>query len=301
LKLTILGTGSATPSLIRHPSAQILSHENSIYLIDCGEGTQLQLLKHGIKISKLKYIFISHLHGDHYFGLIGLISSLNLARRRESLTVFGPKGLDEILTIQLKYSDTQLHFKLDFVSIDTNTTNSILETSTLKVTTIPLKHRIPCSGFLFETKRAVRNIIKSKIPIGISHLEIIQLKNGEDVYFSDGKIKYKMKQMTFIKHDIQKYAYCSDTIYDEKIIEQIRNVDLLYHEATFKNDLVERAHTTYHSTAEQAAIIAQKAEVTKLLIGHFSSRYHDLSENLQEALPFFNNTEIALEGNEYEI
>jgi ribonuclease Z len=300
LNLTILGTGSATPILLRNPSAQVLSNEYESYLIDCGEGTQNQLIKYKIKTNKIKHIFISHLHGDHFFGLIGLLSSFNLAHRTEPLTIFGPKGLDDIITIQLKYSGTFLHFKLTFTAINTTIDEVIVENEIIKITTIPLIHRIPCCGFLFEKKPKNRNIIKGKINEHFSIEEIKQLKEGKNVLHEDLSIKYSVETHTKA-HSSAKYAYCSDTAFNEQIIPQIEKVDLLYHEATFKEDLIGRAAVTFHSTAMQAAKIAKSANVNKLLIGHFSSRYIDLDENLAEAKSIFTNTEIAIEGNQYEI
>jgi ribonuclease Z len=301
LKLIILGSGSATPSLLRNPSAQILNEADQNYLIDCGEGTQIQLIKYKIKIHKIKNIFISHLHGDHYFGLIGLISSMNLAQRKEPLTIFGPKGLDEIITIQLKYGQSNLHFKLDFVAINCTSALKIFENEFLDVTAFPLNHRIPCFGYLFSQKGKPRNLIKEKLPIDISVDEILKLKNGENVLDEIGRVKFNYLQMTTQQTYPKKYAYCSDSAYYENIIDTIKNADILYHEATFKEDLINRATFTHHSTAKQAAKIAHLANVKKLIIGHFSSRYHDLSENLEEAKATFTNTMLAIDGESYEI
>jgi ribonuclease Z len=301
LKVTIIGTGSATPSLLRNPSAQLLSDDHETYLIDCGEGTQNELIKLKVKVNKIKNIFISHLHGDHYFGLIGLISSLNLSHRTEPLTIFGPKGLDEIITIQLKYAGTSLHFKLEFIAIDTETEYVIIDNEHITVSTIPLIHRIPCCGFLFYEKPKKRNIIKEKLPSNITIDEIITLKNGVNVYNIDNSVKYYFNELTLESSGPKKYAYCSDTAYSEKIVSQIAKVNLLYHEATFKEDLLHRAYSTQHSTAKQAAKIAKLANVGKLLIGHFSSRYHNLSENLLEAKEVFENTELAIEQQVYEV
>jgi ribonuclease Z len=299
LKVTILGAGSATPSLLRNPSAQLLTDDHESYLIDCGEGTQFQLLKLKAKTNKIKNIFISHLHGDHFFGLIGLISSFNLAHRTESLTIFGPKGLDEIITLQLKYASTFLHYKVTFVEVDTTLSYELINNEHITVSTIPLDHRIPCCGFLFFQKPKLRNLIKDKLPIGISVNEMLLLKEGKNVLNSDNTIKYNYKTLTLEPSSSKKYAYCSDTGYLENIVEIIKDADILYHEATFKTDLLERAKFTHHSTAAQAGEIAKLANAKKLLIGHFSSRYIDLDENLEEAKSVFNNTEIAMEGETY--
>ncbi|MES2795476.1 MAG: ribonuclease Z [Bacteroidota bacterium] len=301
MKVTILGSGSATPSLLRNPSAQVLSDDYENYLIDCGESTQIQLIKAKIKTNKIKNIFISHLHGDHYFGLIGLISSFNLSHRTESLTIFGPKGLDEIITLQLKYAGTSLIYPLTFFELNTLEANLILETEHLTVYTIPLYHRIPCCGFLFKEKPKERKIIKEKIPVNATFEEIVLLKKGVDVLNFDQSVKYYYKDFTYEPIQNKIYAYCSDTAYNETIAEQIKGCHLLYHEATFRQDLLDRATSTNHSTAKQAGKIAQLAMAEKLLIGHFSSRYHDLSDNLLEAREIFENTQIALEGETYTI
>lgn len=299
MNITILGSGSATPSLLRNPSAQIVADNHENYLIDCGEGTQFQLIRCNIKVNKIKNIFISHLHGDHYFGLIGLISSMNLSHRTEPLTLYGPKGLDQIITIQLKYANTLLHFNLEFVEIDPIKATDLIDNEYIKITTIPLDHRIDCTGFLFQEKPKKRSLVKDKLPKNILVEEIKLLKDGKDVCDEFGNVKYSYELLT-VEHKIGKsYAYCSDTAYSEKIIEIIKNVDLLYHEATFKQDLADRAGVAHHSTAFQAATIAKKATVGKLIIGHFSSRYHDLESNLEEAKIAFMNTEIAFEGNTY--
>jgi ribonuclease Z len=299
--LTILGAGSATPTLLRNPSAQVLSNEYESYLIDCGEGTQMQLLKYKIKTSKIKLILISHLHGDHYFGLIGLISSLNLAHRTDPLTIFGPKGLDEIITIQLKYSATNLNFKINFEIVDTEISKIIFENELITISSIPLKHRINCSGFLFQKKAKKRNIIKEKLKSDFTFEEIKYLKEGKNVLNLDKSIKYSVDEFTTPGLDLVQYAYCSDTAYNEDIIDIIKHSNLLYHEATFKEDLISRAESTFHSTAKQAAKIAKQAQVGKLLIGHFSSRYLEITENLIEAKSIFTNTEIAEEGLCFEI
>jgi ribonuclease Z len=299
LKVTILGAGSATPSLLRNPSAQLLTDDHESYLIDCGEGTQFQLLKLKAKTSRIKNIFITHLHGDHFFGLIGLISSFNLAHRTEPLTIFGPKGLDEIITLQLKYASTFLHFKLTFVEVNVKNNYNLIDNERITVSTIPLDHRIPCCGFLFSEKPKLRNLIKEKLPTSISINEMRLLKEGKNVFDIDNSIKYNFKTLTIEPSPAKKYAYCSDTAFLPKIVEIIDGSDALYHEATFTNELLDRANFTHHSTAAQAGEIAKLANVKKLLIGHFSSRYLDLDVNLKEAKSVFNNTEIAIEGGTY--
>jgi ribonuclease Z len=299
--LTILGTGSATPVLTRNPTAHYLQIEQEGYLIDCGEGTQNQLLRYKIRPSRLKYIFITHLHGDHYFGLIGLISTLNMHRRTEDLWVFGPKGLAEIITIQLKYSDAWLNFKLHFIETDTKKSYQLYENEHITVTTIPLIHRVECCGFLFREKPQKYKIAKETMPSDLTIEQIKRLKEGKNVMNEDGSVKYNFKDYTKPSVKSKSFAFCSDTLFHEPIVDIIKNVDVLYHEATFLSDLEIRAFQTNHSTAKQAGQIARKANVGKLLIGHFSSRYKDLSPLLEEVKNEFPNSALAEEGMFFEI
>jgi ribonuclease Z len=294
--LTILGTGSATPVLTRNPTAHHLQIEQDGYLIDCGEGTQNQLLRYKIRSTRLKYIFITHLHGDHYFGLIGLISTLNMHRRTEDLWVFGPKGLAEIITIQLKYSDAWLNFKLHFVETDTEKSYQLFENEHVTVTTIPLIHRVPCCGFLFREKPLKHKIVKETMPKDLTIEQIKMLKNGEDILDENGDLKYKNADYTIPAGKCRSYAFCSDSLYYEPIIEIIKNVDLLYHEATFLHELLPRANQTNHTTAYQAGLMAKKSNVRKLIIGHFSSRYKELEPLLDESKAVFDNTILAEDG-----
>jgi ribonuclease Z len=295
-QITILGTGSATPVLTRNPTAHHLQIEQDGYLIDCGEGTQNQLLKYKIRSTRIKYIFITHLHGDHYFGLIGLISTLNMHRRTDDLWVFGPKGLAEIITIQLKYSDAWLNFKLHFVETDTGKSYQLFENEHVTVTTIPLIHRVPCCGFLFKEKPLKNKIVKEIMPKNLTIEQIKMLKNGEDVLDENGDLKYKNADYTMPAGKCRSYAFCSDSLYHEPIIEIIKDVEVLYHEATFLHELLPRAIQTNHTTAYQAGLIAQQANANKLIIGHFSSRYKDLEPILEEAKAVFDNTILAEEG-----
>jgi ribonuclease Z len=295
-QITILGTGSATPVLTRNPTAHHLQIGQDGYLIDCGEGTQNQLLRYKIRPTKLKYIFITHLHGDHYFGLIGLLSTFNMHRRTDDLWIFGPKGLAEIITIQLKYSDAWLNFKLHFIETDTEKSYQLFENECVTITTIPLVHRVPCCGFLFREKPKQYKILKGKMPQNLSINEIKKLKNGEDILDEDGSLKYSFKDYTEPAQKPKSYAFCSDTLYHEPIIDIIKDVDVLYHEATFLHELLPRATQTNHTTAYQAGLIAQKANVGKLIIGHFSSRYKDVEPLLEEAKTAFEHTVLAEDG-----
>lgn len=300
-QLTILGTGSASPVLTRNPTAHHLQIEQEGYLIDCGENTQHQLLLFKIRTTKLKYIFISHLHGDHFFGLIGLLSTLNMHRRIDDLCIFGPKGLSEIITLQLKYSDTRLNFNIKFIETDTEKSYLLFENEYVSVTTIPLVHRVPCCGFLFREKKRKRKIVKETKPNDLDFEEIKALKDGRDILYPDGSIKYKNEDYTLPSTKSCSYAFCSDTQYYEPIIDIVKNVDVLYHEATFLHELLPRATQTFHATTKQAATIAKKAKVGKLIIGHYSSRYKTLDAHLAEAREVFQNTYLAVEGEVHKI
>ena len=299
--VTILGAGSASPALGRHPTAQLLAYDTDCYLIDCGEGTQYQLLKLKLRPSKLKYVFISHLHGDHYFGLIGLLSTLNLGGRTEPLWLFGPRGLNEILTMQFKYAESSLQFPIHYTEVETTRSYQVFENEQLTVQTIPLQHRVPCAGYLFREKQRPRNIIKEKLPDDLPFEFIHQLKAGHDVRDEAGTVLFACADYTYPPLPCRSYAFCSDTRYEPALAEIVKGVDLLYHEATFMEDLAQQASERYHATARQAAQIAQQAQVKKLLIGHFSSRYKTLDGFRDEAQAVFLNTEIAEEGQTFAV
>ena len=295
-RLKILGSNSAAPAFNRNQTAQVLQVNNSYFLIDCGEGTQLRMAKARVKINKISHIFISHLHGDHYFGLIGLISTMHLFGRKHDLDIFCPSPLEEIINLQLKHSETILNFKINYTFIDQMEDDFLLENRHLTVEKFPLNHQIYCSGFLFREKPKPIRINKSKIPEDFSVANLGKLKKGEDIYDSKGKLLFKNSDLTLPPKHSRSYAYCSDTKYDEEIIPIIKGVDLLYHEATFTKDMKERADKTYHSTAEQAGLIAKKAETKKLLIGHYSVRYRELEPLLEEARRVFPESYLAIEG-----
>jgi len=299
LKLTILGTGSATPIVERRPSSALLDLGNESILIDCGEGTQFQMLRYKVRFSRLKYILITHLHGDHFYGLIALINTLNNTGRTEPLILIGPHGLDEILSVQLKYSQAFLNYTLDFRSTNPVTPEEVFSNEKISISTFPLRHRIPCTGFLVAEKPAPRKILAEKLPADFPLPYFKMLKEGLDVTDElSGKI-YLNRDYTADPEPPRQLAYCSDTIYDPEIVQYIRNADLMYHESTFTHELANRAQITFHSTAAQAADIARRAGVKQLVIGHFSSRYKVLDHFLAEAKAVFPDTLLAEEGKTY--
>ncbi|MCZ4243678.1 ribonuclease Z [Pedobacter punctiformis] len=298
-EVTILGSSSATPVFNRNPSAQLLNCNEKYYLIDCGEGTQHQLIRFNIKAARIDYIFITHLHGDHYLGLVGLLSSLHLNGRTKPMQIFGPKALLEILEIQFKYSDTTLRYPIEFFAIDATASAQIFENSDLLVKTIILNHRIPCTGFIFEQKQRQRKLIKEKtdeVPMAY----YTALKKGLDVTLPNGEVLLS-EEYTTPPEAPRSYAYCSDTLFDERYFSTITNCDTLYHEATFLHELLDRAKETHHTTALQAGEIATIVRAKKLLIGHFSSRYKTLQMLLEEAQSAFENTELAIEGRTFQL
>ncbi len=297
LKLTILGCHSATPRTFAHPTSQFLEINNRYFLIDCGEGTQTQIRQYKIKFSKIKHIFISHLHGDHFYGLIGLISTFGLLNRQTELHVFGPKGIKEIIHLQLKLTKSWVDYPLQFHELSSKKSELIFEDEKVEVHTIPLKHRIYTNGFLFKEKLKERNLNMreiSKYP-AIEICDYQNLKNGKDYIQENGKI-ISNKDLTLDPPPILQYAFCSDTAYYEDIIPIIKNCDLLYHESTFLEDRIDLANKTKHSTAKQAATIASKANVKKLILGHYSSRYKEEDLFLKEGETVFKNIELAREG-----
>ncbi|MES2285002.1 MAG: ribonuclease Z [Bacteroidota bacterium] len=295
-ELTILGCSSATPTSTRNPTAQLLNIAERFFLIDCGEATQIQLRKFKLKFQRINHIFISHLHGDHYLGLIGLLSSMHLLGRTVELHLYCPPELEEIIEVQFKHSQTYLRFKIIYHHHKFIANDLIFEDNKVEVRTILLNHRIPCCGFLFTEKPLLANISKEVLQkYHIPVEQILAIKGGADFITAEGELIPNSKLVSN-KLKPRSYAYCSDTCYDERIIEIIKGVDLLYHEATFLNDMLPRAKETFHSTALQAATIAQKAEVRQLMIGHYSARYRDLQPLLDEAQTVFSNTILSIEG-----
>ena len=293
IAVTILGNNSAIPAHDRHPTSQIVQTLEHSFLVDCGEGTQMQMNRYKIRRKNLNHIFISHLHGDHYFGLIGLITSFALNNRLQDLHVFSPAGLSEIINIQLAVSSSKLPYNLIFHSLEKE--EIIWEDAHFFVRSFMVSHRIPCWGFLFQEKKYKRKLnmdtIKNfKVPKSFYE----NLKNGEDFIYDEKVIKNK--QLTFAAAPSKSYAYCADTIYDETICNKILEVDMVYHESTYLEEEKIKAGARFHSTSTQAATIAHKAGAKRLLLGHFSSMYEDLETFRVEACGIFENTEIASEG-----
>jgi ribonuclease Z len=299
LALTILGNNSAIPAFDRNPTAQILQTAEESFLIDCGEGTQMQMTKYKIRRSKLSRIFISHLHGDHYYGLIGLLTSMSLLGRTQDLNLHAPAPLEEIINLQLKVADTHLSYKLHFHPLRAE--GIIVDDKKISVACFAVQHRIECWGFLFREKKNARKINAERTALyEIPATFYEKLQQGHDYVNKKGTI-VPNDEVTTAAAKAKSYAYCADTIYDESLVNKIAAVDLLYHETTYLKDLHERAASRYHSTTHQAASIAKLGNVKKLLIGHFSSKYETLEDFLPEACAVFENTELALEGVCYKI
>ena len=298
-EVTILGSSSATPIYNRNPTSQALNVNERVYLIDCGEGTQQQMLRFDVKPGKIDHIFISHLHGDHYLGLIGLLSSMHLNGRKKPMKLFGPPDLIKIINVHFEYSWTNLNYEIEFYPTQTECPETILDNNDLTVETIILNHRIPCTGFVFRQKKPLLKLDAHQLEnYQVPRNQFFKLKQGADFISEQGKIVSNYL-LTIKPDDPKSYAYCSDTLANDSYLPQIQKVDLLYHEATFLNDLLIRAQETHHTTALQAGEIAQKANVKKLLIGHFSARYKTLDDLLNEARSVFKNTDLAIEGKTY--
>ena len=295
-ELHILGCGSALPTTRHFATSQVVNLRDKLFMIDCGEGAQMQLRKSRLKFSRLNHIFISHLHGDHCFGLMGLISTFGLLGRTAELHIHSPKGLEELLAPMLNFFCHTLAYKVIFHEFDTRQASVIYEDRSMTVTTIPLRHRIPCCGFLFAEKTRPNHIIRDmidfyKVPV----YELNRIKNGADYITPEGEVIANAR-LTRPSDPPRRYAYCSDTIFRREIAEQISGVDLLFHEATFAESELARARETYHTTAAQAGRIAVEAGVRRLVIGHFSARYEDENVLLKEASAIFPDTILAKEN-----
>ncbi len=295
-ELLVLGTSSASPTSTRNPSSQLLNIAERYFLIDCGEATQIQLRKYKAKFQAIDHIFISHLHGDHFFGLPGLLSSMHLLGRKQSLCIYCPPELPQLMAHINSVSETTLNFTINWILTDSTPNKLIFEDEKVQVFSFPLKHRIFCTGFLFKEKPLPRKIDKYQLDkYQVSTAYIGLLRAGMDVTNNKGEL-IPNKHVTLDPELPRTFAYCSDTKYDESIVEIIKNVDLLYHESTFLEEHKERAKKTFHSTASEAALMAKKAGVKQLLIGHFSARYSQLDEFLKQASPHFEETMLAIEG-----
>lgn len=295
--VTILGNNSAIPAYDRHPTAQVVTLFDQHILIDCGEGTQMQLAKYKMRKSKINHIFISHLHGDHYFGLIGLLTSMGLVGRTNDLHVYAPAALEKIIQLQLSVADTVLPYQLIFHAIQQE--GLIADTNKFTVECFATKHRVECWGFVIREKKEPRRIDKEKIKLfDIPAAYYNALKKGADYETKEGNI-IKNDLVTIENTIARSYAYSADTIYDESLIDKVKSVSLLYHEATYLKGLEELALKRYHSTTIQAATIALKASVDKLIVGHFSSKYEHLEDFLTETKTVFTNCELAMEGVTY--
>jgi ribonuclease Z len=300
-KLTILGSSGALPAYGRFPTSQYLVIQNRHFLIDCGEGAQMQLMRYQVPFHKIDHILISHLHGDHYLGLMGLLFSMHLQRRVSDLHVYSPRGLDEIILLQLKYSKSVLNYEIHFHPFNPDNVVVIHEDDAVTIHTIPLIHKLPCAGFLFQEKKKPVKLNKEKLIPGMLLQHLAQLKTGADIYDDAGKLLYRNSNFTLPPTPSYSYAFCSDTALNEKMIKQIQGVNLLYHEATFMEEEIDKAHETKHSTAAEAAMLAKQCNAGMLLVGHFSARYRELEPLLAEAKAIFPNTQLAIEGTSFDL
>lgn len=292
-EVTILGSGAALPTSYRNPTSQYVVCNDRHILIDCGEGTQNQIRKHGIKFQKINHILISHLHGDHFFGLVGLLSTMHLLGRDSGLTIYGPEELEEIVRMQMEVGGNKIAFDITFVKLDGKTSKMLFEDKLIEIHVFPLNHRIPANGFRIQEKKKDRSIMGEVFrSSGLSLTSIPYFKRGEDFIDEDGQVHYA-EDYILAEKPVKSYAFCSDTAYFEPIIPHIADVTVLYHEATFTEDMADRAKATFHSTALQAATIAIKANASRLLLGHLSARYDSGEFHLKEAKTVFENVTVV--------
>lgn len=295
-ELMILGSSAATPTSTRNPTAQLLNIAERFFLIDCGEATQIQLRRYKARFQSVNHVFISHLHGDHFLGLPGFLASMHLLGRKNELTIYGPKELEEVIAVIHKHSETYLNYPIHFVATQADHKQLLWEDDKVEVYSFPLQHRIRTTGFLFKEKPLPRNIDKYKLEkLDVSFAEIHKLKKGLDAVDNQGNIILNA-ELTTEPPAPRSYAFCSDTRFFEGLATDIKDVDLLYHESTFLEDRIDRAAVTFHSTAAQAAQMAVLANAKELLLGHFSARYTELQDFLDEARPVFQNVSLATEG-----
>ena len=300
MKLTILGCYAATPRTFTNPTSQILEIKNRLFLIFCGEGTQVQLRKNKIRFSKINHIFISHLHGDHFFGLVGLVSTFTLLNRTTDLHIYGPKGIKEVIKVQLRLSNSWTNYDLFFHELESLESEIIFEDDKVLVKTIPLKHRVYTNGFLFQEKVGERKLNLDAVQnYEIERCYYQNIKNGKDIVLEDGRI-IENDQLTFDPVPAKNYAFCSDTVYNEAILPIIENIDVLYHESTFLQSEENLAKKTLHSTAKEAATIALKANAKQLILGHYSTRYESIELFKEEAETIFPEVLLADDGKSFE-
>jgi len=300
MKLTILGCYAATPRTITNPTSQVLEIKNHMFLIDCGEGTQVQLRKHKVKFSKINHIFISHLHGDHFFGLVGLISTFMLLNRENDLHVYGPKGIKEVILLQLRLGNSFTGYNLFFHELTSKEATVLFEDEKVIVSSFPLKHRVYTNGFLFKEKNKERKLNITKLEeYGVDKVYYQKVKSGGDITLEDGTI-VSNELLSFDPTIARSYAFCSDTKYDEDLVPFIKDVTILYHESTFLEKESHLAEKTLHATAAQAATIAKMAGVQTLVLGHFSTRYESIERFKEEAEPIFPGVVLADDGKVFE-
>ncbi|SEO01805.1 RNAse Z [Flavobacterium sp. CF108] len=300
MKLTILGCYAATPRTLTNPTSQVLEIKNRLFLIDCGEGTQVQLRKNKIKFSKINHIFISHLHGDHLYGLIGTISTFSLLGRTTDLHIYGPKGIKELILLQLKLTESWTTYNLFFHELESKESEVIFEDNRVIVKTIPLKHRVYTNGYLFQEKPGERKLnVEAAQHYNIHTAYYQKIKNGGNVTLDDGTV-IENEKLSFDPIPAMSYAFCSDTVYNEDVIPIIENADVLYHESTFLESEAPLAQKTLHSTAKEAARIALKANVKHLVLGHYSTRYDGIERFKEEAEEVFSNVILGDDGLSFE-
>ena len=301
IKVTVLGRASAKPTVKSHPSAQVVNVNEQYYLVDAGEGVQQQMFRMGINPLKLRAVFISHLHGDHLFGLFPMLSTMGLCGRQTPLKVYAPRPFGEILEYHLRYFDTQLPYEVEWVEVDTTSHQIIFENKTLEVWSVPLRHRVPCSGYHFKEKRPELNVDKFKITkYNLTIAQIVAAKRGEDITLEDGTVVENC-ELTDLPFEPRSYAYLSDTSRSAVAAERVKGVNLLYHEATYTREFARDAKERGHSTAADAAQMAVVAGAERLLLGHFSSRYKSPEVLLEEAKEIFDNVALAEEGETYTV
>jgi ribonuclease Z len=300
-ELLILGSSSASPTSDRNPSGQLLNICERYFLIDCGEGTQVQLRRFKSRFQSISHVFVSHMHGDHFFGIPGLLSSMHLLGRKQPLNIYCPPQLKQVVDTIGSVTDSRFNFTVNWHFTSDNGLQLLYEDSKVEVFSFPLRHRIFCTGFLFREKPLPRKIDKNQLQkLDISIADINQLKAGMDVVNKNGR-QILNAEATIDPPAARSYAYCSDTIYDPELVKYVKNVDMLYHESTFLEDNLLRAQKTYHSTARQAALVAREAGAAQLLLGHYSNRYTELSGFLEEAGAVFKNCMLAMDGKKFKI